>query len=781
MTDFTWPDDLPPAAREFWLEPHTGGSESPFNRVGKYYGLSAPRWKCSMTFRGGYDGTEAQAAFGPRVDGVLDKLRGPLNRIAIYDFARGPRGALADATGNYAATLGAMQMTITGMTPGEIVHAGDYVGGDGRPHRITDTVTVDGSGNALVSFEPPLAADIAVNGAFFRKVTGLFRLVDDSSGQNPVAAGEAQQMTLNFVEDSIGAIAVPSDGLVGMWVMDDRATSPSPLIPNRVSTLPVSKNLFRPSRRMFEENSLWAKTNTTPTDDYAAGPDGLIDASRIVGTGNWKMVAFYPNPIFPAGTYTIACSVKRNASSDQPFGFTKDGGSTRSAKTATSSWKRFSYSFTLGSTTEPNKLGICSSDGSTGADILIRDLELYKGSRDYGPARPDGHIYIDNVNAFAGTYSAGVQSPAIGIVQFPTALDLSTFTAQYCVSVITGGAYNAVLADAQDFTNFAVVSEGSNGPMDIVSANSSSIGNKNSTGQVFQTRPGLWNLQGTGYHVLTYRYDGTALELWLDDVRMFHHERTLTRSVRDFLFGSILYGAGASQNNYSGFTALWDRALTDAELRQSVAAQASQNSTVGVAVTGDTDDRIYVAEGDSISGGNGPECYPFLYGAHDSPAVIGTVWAVGGSSLANLVTRAPLVDAVIPPNKNGRTFLLSVLIGANDLAAYPGASDAAAASAYASALAAYCDARRAAGFKVVVCTILPRTNATHNTRRALVNAQIVTWAGTHADAICDFAADATMGPDAAASNTTYYSDGLHPTVTGYGLLEAIIRPALNGL
>lgn len=203
MTDYVWPDDLVPFAQSFYLQPHTGGSESPFDRSTKVYGLSAPRWVCSMSFRGGYWGTKDQEAFGPRLDAFLAKLKGRLNRVAIYDFRRSKmrsRGWNLSA-GNLAASPGATSMTITGLKPGVTVFEGDYIGGDGRPHIITDRVVANGSGQALVSFQPPLSAAVGLDAAVFGNPTGLFRLTDDDAGQNGVEVGESINMTLNFVED----------------------------------------------------------------------------------------------------------------------------------------------------------------------------------------------------------------------------------------------------------------------------------------------------------------------------------------------------------------------------------------------------------------------------------------------------------------------------------------------------------------------------------------------------------------------------------------------------
>jgi hypothetical protein len=35
VSDYDWPDDLVPYAVEFRLQPHTGGTESPFRRTTK--------------------------------------------------------------------------------------------------------------------------------------------------------------------------------------------------------------------------------------------------------------------------------------------------------------------------------------------------------------------------------------------------------------------------------------------------------------------------------------------------------------------------------------------------------------------------------------------------------------------------------------------------------------------------------------------------------------------------------------------------------------------------
>jgi len=222
MTDYTWPDDLAPFAMSFYLQPHVGRSESPFTRQQKMYGLSAPRWVTRATVRGGYMGAGLQGK-GASVDAFLAKLDGGLNRALIYDFRRpGPSGVFEifpfddgtffdDGTGflddlavgtNDAVALGATAMRLTGCGAGQLLfRAGDYVGGDGRPHIILDDVTSSMAGTALIRFKPPTVAAIAAGAWIYRKVTGPFRLVSDDAGENVAEVGGLEAHDLEFVED----------------------------------------------------------------------------------------------------------------------------------------------------------------------------------------------------------------------------------------------------------------------------------------------------------------------------------------------------------------------------------------------------------------------------------------------------------------------------------------------------------------------------------------------------------------------------------------------------
>jgi hypothetical protein len=102
------------------------------------------------------------------------------------------------------------------------------------------------------------------------------------------------------------------------------------------------------------------------------------------------------------------------------------------------------------------------------------------------------------------------------------------------------------------------------------------------------------------------------------------------------------------------------------------------------------------------------------------------------------------------------------------------------------AIKAYCQARKSAGWKVIVCTCLPRTqagiNANFETYRTSVNASINANAISEgwADAVADIGGDATIGAAGAPNSTTNYNaDKIHLNSTGHGIAKTYITNAIN--
>lgn len=199
MADYTWPSDIVPYAQSFYLQPHTGGTESPFTNQTKVYNLSRPRWVCSMRIRAPDSGDKwggSVKLWGERVDAFLAKLDGRTNRVLLWDFRRPGRAPVGFS--NAAATAATNTITLTGAAPAK-VRVGEYIGGDGRPHIITD-LTVSGS-DLIALVRPYFESDIALGAASFQNVSGFFRLAGDDVIANGSTVDDMIEYQLDFVED----------------------------------------------------------------------------------------------------------------------------------------------------------------------------------------------------------------------------------------------------------------------------------------------------------------------------------------------------------------------------------------------------------------------------------------------------------------------------------------------------------------------------------------------------------------------------------------------------
>jgi hypothetical protein len=209
MTDYSWPSDIIPYGVSFYLQSSTGGTESPFSRVSKLYGISKPRWVCSLRFRALESADRwggARGLWGERIDAFLVQLEGRLNRVSLYDFRRPGR---APTFTNAAITAATDTVTLVGAAPAKI-RVGEYIGGDGRPHIIT-SLTVSGS-DLIAKVRPYFESNIAAGAATFQNVTGFFRLTSDDAGQNMAGVGEATDYSLDFVEDPFPTVDVTYSG-----------------------------------------------------------------------------------------------------------------------------------------------------------------------------------------------------------------------------------------------------------------------------------------------------------------------------------------------------------------------------------------------------------------------------------------------------------------------------------------------------------------------------------------------------------------------------------------
>ena len=188
-------------------------------------------------------------------------------------------------------------------------------------------------------------------------------------------------------------------------------------------------------------------------------------------------------------------------------------------------------------------------------------------------------------------------------------------------------------------------------------------------------------------------------------------------------------------------------------------------------------------EGQTLSTTTAGTGYPAQTVAGIDPRATMRNIAVSGQTVTTVTAAAAAnVDAHLAAGKNNVVLMwggTNDLVNAPDLVApFPDA-----ATVYAR-IVAYHQARRAAGWKTVVFTILPRTqvvNANYETDRLAVNALIrANWA-TFADAIADVGGDSIIGAEANLGNFAYFSDGVHVHIAGGRIVARYVKAALATL
>jgi hypothetical protein len=150
------------------------------------------------------------------------------------------------------------------------------------------------------------------------------------------------------------------------------------------------------------------------------------------------------------------------------------------------------------------------------------------------------------------------------------------------------------------------------------------------------------------------------------------------------------------------------------------------------------------------------------------------VSSTGGAKIASMLADAPIeVDARYRATAD--LDLCVVLAGGGDFRAGVSAADV-----Y-GALKTYCGARRAAGFRVVVLTVLPASEpVTFEATRLAYDAMLrAGWRG-FADGLVDIAADDRIGDTGDNLDLQFYrSDALHLTTAGNAVMASVAAPVLN--
>jgi lysophospholipase L1-like esterase len=237
-----------------------------------------------------------------------------------------------------------------------------------------------------------------------------------------------------------------------------------------------------------------------------------------------------------------------------------------------------------------------------------------------------------------------------------------------------------------------------------------------------------------------------------------------TTAIPRLTLGSSIAGGAA----YNGMYRLFGMAIYGASLNTTDGAsvQNALNTAFAAPTTGF--DYGVVFTGDSIMEGSGGlllRNMPYWLGTQISrkPEIFNL--AVHGQTLASDYATRTKIAALF---RSGVTNVAFVEAGTNDLG-----QGATGATLYANTTIPYITYLKGLGYKVVVCTLLPRAdsgasgaNAGVQTERTNYNA-LVAANSAGADYVLDLTQNPVMGPSAAPNNTTLFVDKLHPTSLGY--------------
>lgn len=235
-----------------------------------------------------------------------------------------------------------------------------------------------------------------------------------------------------------------------------------------------------------------------------------------------------------------------------------------------------------------------------------------------------------------------------------------------------------------------------------------------------------------------------------------------------FTLGNVVFAVGTGMFRFFGL-AIYNSALSNTTTGPAVVTALQTACGVQTAF-----DYTCVFSGDSIMEGSGASLLrntPWYMGLRKEGEVIN--YAVHGSVMdySTRTKYATLYQA-------GRPSVIFIQGGTNDLG-----GGTTGANLYANSAAPFITYLKGLGYKVVLCTILPRTGSSGwtgamETQRLAYN-DLVRTNSAGADLVLDLASDSVMGPTAACADTSLYGDALHPANGGHAVLGPLYKAALQ--
>lgn len=611
------------------------------------------------------------------------------------------------------------------------------------------------------------AASIDANGdAVFQDVTA-----NNFSGNAATATYAASAGNATNVFGNVPSTDIPKSGAI---ILYDFQGGGGRQVPNLAAPSGKMQTWGPPTESYFSEVFAYTANSVTLTDGFE-DPDGYFRAVKAVAGAVNGYVYMTVNPTLPADNFTLSVWAKAANDTNETFRLGLGVSSYSGTFTVTTTWQRFSYSRAL--TAGAYLCLIASTDSnSTPMNLYLYGPQLELGTN--ASAVPRNYFdatfgKLASSNAFMPTWN--VRALNFTNTQFARAwasrrIFLNQATVYAAIRRPTNPTY--VLAGY----NPICTDEGSSPKINLNTENVGGVGSFTFSGQV--AKNWTMDLKDSEWHLVTGTHDGNTTRLWVDNFCVgSNYTATVSTNfeLRRWFVGNL--NNSAYFNGDMAWMALYENGHSAAEVAANYNAFKAKLSNAGNAMNGVR--RTLIFEGDSITDqatiGTGVGMYPWNVATNLSVRPHSRNFAASGATLDNgansLTNRAAMVDEL----RLGQTNVLSILIGANGMPA-----TAAETTNWVARLKTYCDARQALGWRISLCTILPRTTAGFNTQRNIAN-DLIRADTSFYDSLADLAADTTIGEDADAADGTYYSDGTHPTVAGHAIIGPIVRASVATL
>lgn len=484
----------------------------------------------------------------------------------------------------------------------------------------------------------------------------------------------------------------------------------------------------------------------------------LADRITAAASSNGKVflqlnrTTYYPT--LPDGAYTLTWKMRTESGTYNVKHGTLDSETITSLGTA---WTTFSFNFTYTGATQ--YIVLCMETGGNAVDVRMGDLFLLRQSPIYPPVgrKTDAHAYTVAPVDFLYN-SKLLYNPEFTITCADSVLfDTVCITAIVRPTWASVPSYGAIFSDRIAFSTFWFGTQ-TDSSFNLIMASGAGANSP-----VLVKTLNNYLGKGLGYIIVIQKIGGT-IKGYLNGLLIWQTGVAASVWKKQFLIGALNNSSGLTiQGLMEGFGVY--RGVCDPVL---LTKQLMSSSVIGKEVR---TDKCVLSEGDSISESNGA---PKKSNQKTKFPLCNL--ALSGTGVTQMTTtrKATMKAAIADAVKLYKTVVVTIHMGANDIAAYTG-------SAYYAATMPYVAELRALGAKVAICTILPRSsNPTFNTNRAAYNTLLRAGVGNDFDALIDY--DTTiMGLEATTTNTTYYLDGLHPTDVGQQILEPVYTAVVRSL